>query len=432
MFVMKRTFACCLTVVLLLSLNGLAQEQEADSPTAENAASSETAQADAGSPPVEAEVEVEGAGKAAEIDGVTGEEKGTEEEKVTEEGKSTAEEKVTGEGKSTAEEEKAAEEEEPTAEPRATLSEPVEDKNYLLLGEYVGEVTLPSGEAQQLGVQVRPLGDDRFDARQYDGGLPGQEGFSGESQALLGFRAGDVLVLSGATWAVFVEHEQCRIIDGQGNLLGELPRVVRTSPTLGAAAPEGGLVLFDGSNTDQFSGGKITEDGWLMPGADVIPMFQDFDMHMEFKIPYMPSSEGQSRGNSGCYLLSRYELQILDSFSEAPTFNGCSSLYRQTPPDVNMSFPALQWQTYDIAFTAPRWASDGTKLRNARITVWHNGIKTHDNREIVDKTGAGKIEEPSLLPIRLQDHNDPVRFRNIWIIDRGLTPAVGFPVMPAE
>lgn len=412
MFVMKRTIAFCLTAVLLLSVSGLAQE--ANSPAAENAPSSPTAQADAGSPPAE-EVKPSEEVKPVEAD-------------------------MPADVEQTAEDEKPAEDEqdeEPTAERRATLRdpatvEPVDDKNYLLLGEYVGEVTLPSGEVQRLGVQVRPLGGDRFDARQYDGGLPGQEGFSGQSQALLGFRAGDVLVLSGATWAVFVNRQQCRIIDSQGNLLGELPRVVRTSPTMDAAAPEGAVVLFNGTNTDQFSGGKITQDGWLMPGADVVPMFQDFDMHVEFNVPYMPGSEGQSRGNSGCYLLSRYELQILDSFSESPSFNGCSSLYRQMPPDVNMSFPALQWQTYDIAFTAPRWASDGTKLRNARITVWHNGIKTHDNREIVDKTGAGKIEEPTLLPIRLQDHNDPVRFRNIWIIDRGLTPAAGFPVMPAQ
>ena len=317
-------------------------------------------------------------------------------------------------------------------EPDPATVEPLEDKNYLLLGEYAGDVTVSEGEPQRIGVQVRPLGGDRFDARQYHGGLPGQEGFSGESQALLGFRAGDVLVLSGAAWAVFVERDQCRIIDSQGKLLGELPRIERTSPTLGAVPPEGALVLFDGKNTDQFRGGKISQDGWLMPGADVIPMFQDFDMHVEFKIPYMPESSGQSRGNSGCYLLSRYELQILDSFAEAPSFNGCSSLYRQVPPDTNMSFPALQWQTYDIAFTAPRWASDGTKLRHARITVWHNGVKTHDNREIEDKTGAGKIEEPSLLPIRLQDHSDPVRFRNIWIIDRGLIPAAGFPSLPAQ
>ena len=187
-------------------------------------------------------------------------------------------------------------------------------------------------------------------------------------------------------------------------------------------------MLFDGSNTDQFNGGAMTKDGWLLPGAEIKPMFQDFNMHLEFRLPYMPEQTGQDRGNSGCYLLSRYEVQILDSFSEAPTFNGCSSLYRQRPPALNMCFPALEWQTYDIAFSAPRWSADGSKLRHARITVWHNGVKTQDDVEIENKTGAGKPEEPSLLPIRLQDHRAPVRFRNMWVIDRGLVPVPTFPV----
>lgn len=326
--------------------------------------------------------------------------------------------------------EASVEEPNPTHDP-ATHA-PVDDPNYQLLGEFVGEIELPGEQRQTLGVQVRPLGGDRFEARQYPGGLPGQAGFTGQSQPLVGFRAGDSLVLSGATWAIFVNHDQCRVIDSQGTKLGELTRIVRTSPTLGAQPPANALVLFDGTNTDQFSGGKMTKDGWLLPGADIKPMFQDFNLHVEFKLPYLPDRTGQDRGNSGCYLLSRYEVQILDSFSEATTFNGCSSLYRQRAPDLNMCFPALQWQTYDIAFSAPRWAGDGTKLQHARITVWHNGVKTLDNVQIENKTGAGKIEEPSLLPIRLQDHHDPVRFRNLWIIDRGLTPVEAFPVLSPQ
>lgn len=323
--------------------------------------------------------------------------------------------------------EPVADESNPTHDP--ATHEPVDDKNYQLLGEYAGDIAIPGNPPQPIGIQVRPLGGDRFEARQYTGGLPGQDGFTGQSQPLIGFRAGDALILSGATWAVFVAHEQCRVIDREGNRLGELPRIVRSSPTVGAEPPAGALVLFDGTNTEQFIGGKMTKDGWLLPGVEVKPMFQDFNLHLEFKLPYMPDKAGQERGNSGCYLLSRYEVQILDSFSEATTFNGCSSLYRQRPPDLNMCFPALQWQTYDIAFTAPRWAADGTKLHHARITVWHNGVKTQDNVEIENKTGSGQIEEPNLLPIRLQDHHDPVRFRNIWIIDRGLTPVAEFPVL---
>ncbi len=308
----------------------------------------------------------------------------------------------------------------------AVLQPPTDDPDYNLLGEFVG--TIQMGDKQEpLGLQVRPIGGDRFEARQYQGGLPGQEKFTSTSQALVGTRSGDFLVLSGGPWAIIVEKEHCLILDRAGKRLGKLERIKRSSPTMGAKPPEGAIVLFDGTHTDQFISAEI-EDGLLKAGADVKQMFQDFNLHVEFRLPYMPAEEGQARGNSGCYLQSRYEVQVLDSFSELPTFNGCSSLYRQKPADLNMCLPPLQWQTYDIVFTAPRWGSDGKKIRNARLTVWHNGVKTQDDAEILTKTGAGKPEEPNLQPIKFQNHKDPVRFRNIWIIDRGLTPVVQFPV----
>ena len=96
-----------------------------------------------------------------------------------------------------------------------------------------------------------------------------------------------------------------------------------------------------------------------------------------------------------------------------------------------MAFPPLSWQTYDVQFTAPRWAADGSKVRNAHITSWVNGVKVQDNVDLPNKTGAGKQEEPTLLPIRFQDHGDPVRFRNMWLVDRGLT-IVDFPVYPTK
>ena len=91
----------------------------------------------------------------------------------------------------------------------------------------------------------------------------------------------------------------------------------------------------------------------------------------------------------------------------------------------------LTWQTYDVRFTAPRWAADGSKLRNAFVTSWVNGIKVQDNVELPNKTGAGKAEAPVLLPIRFQDHGDPVRFRNAWVVDRGIM-SVTFPVIPTR
>lgn len=151
-------------------------------------------------------------------------------------------------------------------------------------------------------------------------------------------------------------------------------------------------------------------------------------MHVEFLLPYEPDFDGQKRGNSGCYILSRYEVQVLDSFGLPPLNFGCGSIYRTRPPDINMSYPPLRWQTYDIVFTSPRWLSNGEKRRNAKITLWHNGVKIHDDIEISDKTGRGQPEEPSLLPILFQDHSHPVRYRNIWMIDRGLEVGADFPI----
>lgn len=314
----------------------------------------------------------------------------------------------------------------------AATEPPEGDLEYALMGEFVGPVDVGGNQYRPIGLQIRPLGGDNFEALQYAGGLPGQATFEhSEPVKLVGRRSGDFVVLSGGPYAIFVEHGSCLMIDREGNRVGRLERVLRGSPTMGAQPPEEAMVLFDGSNTDHFSNARMTSDGLLMEGADVIPMFQDFNLHVEFRLPYMPTSDGQARGNSGCYLQSRYELQVLDSFAQLPQFNGCSSLYRFKSPDLNMCLPPLQWQTYDIIFTAPRWASDGTKLRNARITVWHNGVKTQDDVQLENKTGAGKPEEPTLLPIRFQDHRNPVRFRNIWLVDRGITQT-HFPVYPAD
>lgn len=321
----------------------------------------------------------------------------------------------------------ATEEIEATPEPKATLV-PDGDADYDLMGEFVGEVTV-DGNASQLGIQIRPIGGGLFEAVQFAGGLPGAGAEPNEALELIGKRFGKSLVLSGGPWVIYASPESCKILNEEGPV-GTLERVTRGSPTMGANPPEGATVLFDGSGTEQFTAARMTAAGLLAEGADVKPMFQDFNLHVEFRLPYMPTMEGQKRGNSGCYLQSRYEVQVLDSFATLPVFNGCSSIYRFKPADVNMCLPPLLWQTYDIIFTAPRWASDGSKVRNARLTVWQNGVKTQDDVELPNKTGAGKPEEPTLLPTRFQNHSDPVRFRNIWIVDRGLVPLAQFPVMP--
>ncbi|MEL6110068.1 MAG: DUF1080 domain-containing protein [Planctomycetota bacterium] len=311
----------------------------------------------------------------------------------------------------------------------AYTAPPADDANYPLMGEFVGKIA--GKESRTLALQIRPVAGDRFVAIAFYGGLPGQPNHKPEEMNLIGLRNGDSMVLSGGPWALFVDKKGCTVISSSGKRLGRLKRVQRKSPTLGAKPPEGAVVIFDGSKLDQLKGGEKTESGLLKEGVQILPMFQDFNLHAEFRLPYMPLADGQQRGNSGFYLQSRYECQVLDSFGTERMFNGLGALYRQKAPDLNMALPPLVWQTYDIHFTAPRWAADGKKIRNARITSWINGVKVQDDVSVSNKTGAGKEEAPTLLPTHLQDHGDPVRYRNIWIVDRGITNTA-FPVMATK
>jgi len=207
-------------------------------------------------------------------------------------------------------------------------------------------------------------------------------------------------------------------VDNSGRELWRLVKMIRTSPTMGLAPPAGATVLFAGGSTDQFQpGAKVTPDGLLMAGVMTKFPVDAFRLHLEFRTPFMPSARDQARGNSGVYIQRRYEVQILDSFGLEGAFNECGSLYRQTPPDLNMALPPLTWQTYDIWFTPPQFDAEAkNKTANARITVLHNGVPVHWHREITAKTGGGQQEGPQPLPIQLQDHGNPVVFRNIWIV----------------
>jgi hypothetical protein len=185
--------------------------------------------------------------------------------------------------------------------------------------------------------------------------------------------------------------------------------------------PANAIVLFDGTNLDKFqgTGGKTVKwkivDGTLevAPGTGSIltkELFEDFHMHLEYRIP-----EGTEKSNSGIYIHRRYEIQIFDSYKKENSPGMCASLYRQKMPDFNVCKAPGQWQSYEIFFRAPRWDGD-RKVKNARVTVIHNGVLVHNNVEVTNKTGMGAKEGPNLLGILLQDHGSKIRFRNIWIV----------------
>ena len=195
--------------------------------------------------------------------------------------------------------------------------------------------------------------------------------------------------------------------------------------TAGAAPPGAEVLLGDGDTSAwRHKNGRACRwnmaDGALevAPGTGDImttKTYRDFRLHVEFRIPTVSDDrKGQARGNSGVYLQRRYEVQVLDSFGQPPTKNGCGALYGRTAPAVNASRAPEQWQTYDISFRAARY-DRGKKTENARITVRHNGVLIHQDAELAGKTGAGQKEGDSPGPILLQDHGAPVRYRNIWI-----------------
>lgn len=298
------------------------------------------------------------------------------------------------------------------------------DADYHDQGEYSGPVTT-NGYACPIGVQVVALGGGRFDALVYRGGLPGS-GFDGSPRThLTGSRQGDQVILSGDNLVLTLQTGFAAVLkNSAGDRLGFLQPVKRVSATQGAAPPPNAIVLFDGHGTDRLKDAKVTPEGLLQVGTETKDVFQNFTLHGEFQIPYMPTARGQGRGNSGFYLQKRYEVQVLDSFGLELKFNDCASLYRFKAPDLNMSFPPLRWQTYDINFTGARFSADGQKCCKAQITVRHNGVVVHNQLVLENKTGGGSVEGPNPLPILLQNHRNPVLYRNIWIVDHDKT---GYP-----
>jgi hypothetical protein len=195
--------------------------------------------------------------------------------------------------------------------------------------------------------------------------------------------------------------------------------------------PSDAIVLFDGKDLSQWQGRDGGEARWKLKGGAMTvvagtgdissrPAFGDVQLHIEWRTPAEVKGEGQGRGNSGVFLMGLYEIQVLDSYDNTTYVNGqAGAVYKQHIPLVNASRPPGEWQSYDVVFIAPRFAADGALLSKATMTVFHNGVLIHNHVTLEGTTtnvGQPRYEaHASKLPLRLQDHANPVSFRNIWL-----------------
>ena len=288
------------------------------------------------------------------------------------------------------------------------------------LGEYAGA----SGGG--LEVKVWP------EAGEYRGTVIWGSGTDSEKRIQLAGKAeGAKLVMTGksgdAEYKATVADGKLRLNLGGGKT-GKLAQAMRVSPTLGEKPPAGAVVLMAYGEGKPSSLEEWTNVAWKpMPDGSVLigkgdnktkREFGDIRLHLEFMTPYMPDKGGQGRGNSGVYIQDRYEIQVLDSFGLESKDNECGGIYKVAVPKVNASLPPGRWQTYDITFTAPRFDANGRKTANARVTVIHNGAVIHRDQKMPGPTGGARSKaEVAVAPLRLQDHGNPVRFRNVWVVE---------------
>jgi hypothetical protein len=216
---------------------------------------------------------------------------------------------------------------------------------------------------------------------------------------------------------------------GRYRVHGERPWPPVVDPGGPGRAPADAVVLFDGSGLDEWRGGdgparwKLVDGGAMeVNGTGSVTTrreFGDMQLHLEFATPAAVAGSSQGRGNSGVFLMGRYEVQVLDSH-ENPTYpdGQCAAMYGQRPPAVNASRGPGEWQSYDIVFRAPRFEG-GELAEPARVTVLHNGVLVHHDQPFLGATAHRALAKYSPHgpkgPIQLQDHGNPVRYRNIWV-----------------
>lgn len=304
-----------------------------------------------------------------------------------------------------------------------------------LMGDYVGDwLDAPEKHYYQLNTplaaQVVPTSNASFAIRLFQQHDSGAEIYFETSAKL----ENETIRFEKTGWSGIVSTagmEGCAPSDHGRVIHFALKRIVRSSSTMGALAPAGAVVLMDGKHLDQWEHPNKTTASWylLEDGSAEVKIgtgdiqtkqsFGDCSLHMEFRYPVEANKAAQGKGNSGVFFQQSYEVQILNSYGLLGAWNECGALYKLRPPHVNMARVAGEWQTYDIDYKASVWQGN-TKVRNAVISVRHNGVWIHQNEEIPHATAyewfKRKDEKSGATPIRLQNHGNPIQFRNIWLL----------------
>jgi len=284
------------------------------------------------------------------------------------------------------------------------------DPDYSIQGEYLST----EAAAEQKGVQVAARGGGLFRMVIYSGGLPGA-GWDRKAPQVM-------------------EEEDAESVQDLLKSL-KVSKTSRVSPTLSAVPPAGAVVLFDGTAESLARnwkpGARQTAAGTLQAGATTQQEFTDYSLHLEFRTPYMPTTRGQARGNSGVYQQGRYETQVLDSFALPVSDQDCGAIYKVRAPTENLCLPPLTWQTYDIDFTAPRFDQTGEPTAAGRLTVRLNGIVVQREVPVQTPTGGALSSTAGPTgPIFLQNHGNPVEYRNIWLMPRNADQEARRPRIP--
>lgn len=299
-------------------------------------------------------------------------------------------------------------------------------------GEYKGTYTQSPTQSMPCDVKVIATGSKTFrimvEARDPSGKL------QGNTVELDGDAFRNSVTVSGTSggrdWNGFIEGDTITVDDDYYGGQFTAKKIESKSPTAGTPPPKDAIVLLpfkEGTPPDlsewtnqewvpQDDGSVLVKKG----SSTTTRAFGDCKLHVEFKVPLMPNHRGQARGNSGIIFCENYEIQVLDTFGVFPSAGDAGSIYNQAAASVNAALPPGTWQAYDIEFRAARLNPDGSVKELPRfVSVVWNGVKIHDNVEIKSPTGK-PADTPHVGPgpLLLQDHSDPVQYRNVWIVEK--------------